>query len=326
MWNIRLRTRLVQGLAVGVLSIAALCSPAQTTVSTRLAWDVTSIRQNTSGPREQGGDPQSTNIPMGPDDSYRNTGGIFIAKNTTLRELIAFAYKVTTAQREVFRASLPEWAMTDAFDVQARTDNEHVTKDEMRQMMQALLADRFKLSVHHENRDLAVYAAVLVKPNTLGPHMRLHPADEPCSNIAPPPGGVRVREIPSGKAGAPPPPPPGTVLGGYPLTCGGFANMPPEVPGHRREGARNMPIPTMVTAFTGLGNLGRPVVDRTGLTGNFDWVIEFRQNVPGAEIDPDVPGPVFVDALKNQLGLRLEAEKASIPFTLVDHVEHPSAN
>ena len=66
--------------------------------------------------------------------------------------------------------------------------------------------------------------------------------------------------------------------------------MPPEVNGHRREGARDMPMATIVSAFSGLGNLGRPAVDRTGLTGSFDFVIEFRQDMPGQDPDPDVRG------------------------------------
>ena len=244
----------------------------------------------------------------------------FKAVNTPLLTLISFAYKITTSQRDVFRASLPEWVMTERYNVEARTDNQNVTKDQMRLMMQSLLAERLHLKVHRETREVTVSAVELVKPGTLGPHLRQHPADEPCSTIAPP------TDRPNPDAA---PPAPRTVEGGYPTICGGFANMEPEVEGHRREGSRNMPMATIVTAFSGLGNLGHPAVDRTGVTGNFDFVIEFRQAFlrdTGMENDPTIPGPSFSEALKSQLGLKLEPAKAPIEFVIVDHVEHPTEN
>jgi uncharacterized protein (TIGR03435 family) len=303
--------------AAGLILFGLVAAHGQTKPAPKLEWDVASVRQNKSGPPESGGDHQSTNIPMGPENSFRDTAGVFLARNTPLREIISFAYKVTTGQRDVFRASLPDWVLTDRFDIEARTENHDVTKDEMRRMMQSLLAERFKLTMHRETREVPVYAVVLAKPGALGPQLRLHPPDDPCSTIAPP----------LGKAGPDAaPPPPKTTAAGYPMTCGGFANMEPQVEGHRREGARNMPMATVVTAFTGLGNLGRPAIDQTGLTGNVDFVIEFRQDMPGVEIDPSVPGPVFLEALKNQLGLKLESQKAPVEFILVDHVEHPTAN
>ena len=304
-------------LSVAHVSHAQSPTAAKSSPSTpgKLEFDVASVRQNKSGLPGAGGDESSVNIPMGPEATFRNTGGVFSATNMPLNSFISFAYKVTTSQRAAFRASLPDWALTEGFNIQARTDKPNVTKDEMRMMMRALLADRFKLVVHTETREVPVFAVELVKPGTLGPHLRPHPADEPCSTIAPPLGQ------PNPDA---PPPPPRIMADGYPTICGGFANMEPTVPGRRHEGSRDMPIPTMVTAFSGLGNLGRPAIDQTGLTGNFDWVIEFVQEAPGEETD--APGPRFQEALKDQLGLKLVPQKAPFEFLVVTHVEHPSEN
>jgi len=279
-------------------------------------FDVASVRQNKSGPPWQGGDPQFANIPYGPDDAFRKTGGDFSATNYPLLNLIVFAYKVPTPQGEVLAASLPSWAMTDGFNIEARTDNHEVTKDQMRLMMRALLVERFHLVVHTEARQVPLYAVVLVKPGKLGPGLRPHPADEPCSTIARPLGK------PAADA---PPPPPDTVPGGFPTICGSFANMKTTAPMHKREGSRNIPMAAVVSTFTNLGSLGRPAIDRTGLTGNYDWVMEYMlEPPPGVEAPPEAQGPTFIEALRDQLGLKLVQQKGYYDYLVVDHVEHPT--
>jgi len=83
-------------------------------------------------------------------------------------------------------------------------------------------------------------------------------------------------------------------------------------------------------SMTVLGNLNRPVVDETGLTGNFDFVLEFAPEMatgenPGVS-QPDPGGQPFGEALKEQLGLKLESQKAMADYLRVDHVERPTAN
>ena len=297
-------------------SLAQSPTPVQSALADKLQFDVVSIRQNKSGPQEGGGDEPSVNVPSGPEDTFRNTGGVYSAVNMPLNSFISFAYKVTTNQRAAFRDSLPDWAKTEGFNLQARTDNPNVTKDQMREMMRSLLADRFKLVVHYETRQVPVFAVVLAKPGTLGPFLRQHPADQPCPRIAPPLGQLGPDA---------PPPSPRTMDDGFPAICGAFDRLEPTTPGLRREGSRDMPLSMMVTAFSGLGNLGRPAVDQTGLIGNFDWVIEFLQEAPDQD-HPEISGPRFQEALKKQLGLKLVPEKAPVSFLFVDHVEHPSAN
>jgi len=320
--------RMLQTIAVGLMVMAVPGAHGQAAASQQTAqrpmpewqvaaggkqeFDVVSVRED-----KNADDPSSVNVPNGPEDAYTNTDGIFSAKNWPLVSLISFAFKNTTAQRDVFRASLPDWALNEGFNIEARTDNHNVSKDQMRLMMQSLLVDRFKLKVHYETRQVSVYAVELVRPGLLGTGLRPHPADDPCSAIAP-------RQVKTD--GEAPPPAPLTVAGGFPSRCGSFVNMQPSAPYLRHEGGRNITMEQIVSTFTGMGNLGRPAVDRTGLTGTYDWVMEFIDERPGRNPPPDANSVTFQDALKNQVGLKLVPEKAPFEFLIVDHVEHPTDN
>jgi uncharacterized protein (TIGR03435 family) len=297
----------------------------QTAAGGHQEFDVISVRQNKSGPPWSGGDQMVMNVPYGPDDNYRVTGGSLSAKNYPLLNLIVFAYKVPTAQGAALFASLPDWTNTELFNIEARTENRDVTKDQMRLMMQSLLAERFHLVIHRELRQVNEYAAVLLKPGKLGPNIRPHPANEPCSPIyvAPSEGGPQ-----------PAPPDPHVFAGGFPLRCRTFGPGPATAPYFKTEGARDLPMEAIVGMFSGLGNLGRPVIDQTGLTGTYDWYFEFLPELPpdlppGAQIPgrpPDASGPSFIDALHNQLGIKLVPQKGPYDYVIVDHIEQPTAN
>jgi uncharacterized protein (TIGR03435 family) len=78
-------------------------------------------------------------------------------------------------------------------------------------------------------------------------------------------------------------------------------------------------------------DLGRPMLDQTRLSGTFDFILEWIPEVqgplpPGADIQPDPSGPDFQEALREQLGLKLESQKGPVDILVVDHVEHPSEN
>ncbi len=283
----------------------------------KLEFDVVSVRQNKSGAPWNGGDKQVANIPYGPDDNYRTSGGVFSATNYPVLNLIVFAYKVFTPQGAALAASLPDWAMSEGFNIEARTDNRNLTKDQMRLMMQSLLAERFHLVIHTETRQVPLYAVVLAKPGKLGPSLRPHPASEPCTGLFDPPA----------KGPDAGPPPPDTVEGGFPARCATFAGLKEAQPWIKGEGSRNIPMAEVVSTFTGLGNLGRPAIDKTGLTGNYDFKIEFMPELPpGMELPSEATGPSFLDALRDQLGLKLVPEKGPFDFLIVDHIEHPTEN
>jgi uncharacterized protein (TIGR03435 family) len=293
----------------------------QTAAGGHLEFDVVSVHQNKSGPPWTGGQNMTMNVPYGPDDNFVVTGGVLSAKNYPLLNLLVFAYKVPTAQGEALLASLPLWTNSDLFDIEARTDNHDVTKDQMRLMMQSLLADRFHLIIHRELREVQLYAAVLIKPGMPGPNIRPHPADQTCSSI-----------YISPKNGGPPVPAPDAhaFANNFPLRCRTFGPGPAPEPYFKTEGARDLPMDAIVGTFSGLGNLGRPVIDQTGLTGTYDWFLAFLPELPpGAQMPgrpPDAGGPSFLEAIRNQLGIKLVSQKGPYDYLIVDHIEHPSEN
>ena len=102
--------------------------------------------------------------------------------------------------------------------------------------------------------------------------------------------------------------------------------MPPSQPYLRHEGGRNLTITQIVNTFSGMGNLGRPVVDKSGLTGTYDWVMEFIDEREGHVPPPDAEGLTFTQALEKQVGMKLVHTKAMFAFLIVDHIERPSEN
>jgi uncharacterized protein (TIGR03435 family) len=285
------------------------------------AFDVASVKLNKSGMPPSGDAPHS-NVALGPGAMYAPNGGLFNATNMPLFVYIVFAYKLNSNQMAPLMGQLPKWVTTSSYDIQARVDGSP-TKDQMRMMMQSLLADRFKLAIHAESKQLSVYNLVQVKPGKFGPQIQPHPADATCSNAPP---------APPAPGSAPTPPAPTTVAGGYPVTCGGLAIIPSTIPGRIRVGARNVPMALIATSFTSpyLG-VDRPVVDQTGLTGTYDFVEEFSPQIdtplpPGANFTPDPTGPTFQEAMKEQLGLKLDPGTGSVESYVIDHIEQPTEN
>jgi uncharacterized protein (TIGR03435 family) len=219
--------------------------------------------------------------PNRPDTGLHRSNAKFAATNHTLKRLIAFAYDV-----ELFQISGgPAWVNSDGYDVTAKTPDDiahHKGPDDDKVMVQALLSDRFKLTLHSESRELPIYVLVIGKNGSK-------------LEIAKPLGGssdVRGR---------------GTqfIFTGVPLS-------------------------SLVHVLS--QRLGRPVVDRTGLTAHYDFKLEWapdqtssdsRDSVSSA---PDPAGPTLFTAIQEQLGLRLEAQKGPVQIFVIDHVERPSEN
>jgi uncharacterized protein (TIGR03435 family) len=258
----------VSALIGGALAITASSSEPQTktaapqastAIGDQLMFDVASVKPNKSG------NPPTFNFPLGPGDVYVPNGGFLSATNFPLGTYIAFAYKILGNQMQSLMAQLPEWVMTDRFDIQARAEG-NPGKDQMRLMMRSLLADRFKLAIHTETREVPVLAFVLLKPGTTGAHLRPHASDSSCPTTALPP---------SAPGSAPTPSPSQTIAGGFPALCGGLFPLPPSVSGRLRFSARNVTITFMASSLSAGSGLGRPMVDQTGLSGTFDFTIEF---------------------------------------------------
>jgi len=285
----------------------------QTVAGGKMAFDVVTVRQNTTAPPYAVG----SNFPLGPGDVYVPNGGSFRATNFPLITYIAFAYKITDNQEQSLLSQLPKWAITDRFDIQG-TAQGNPTKDQMRLMIQAVLADRFHLLVHYETRQVPVLALVVDQPGKLGPLLQRHSDDSPCATTP---------AVPSPAPTAPPQ----LRDTRFPATCGGILRMPPSRPGRVRSGARNVSMELIAGSIGQGGDIDRPVLDKTGLTGMFDVSIEFTpQLVSSSPLDAnshrDITGPTFQEALRDQNGLRLEPQMGPIDFLVVSYVEEPSPN
>ena len=280
----------------------------------KMEFDVASVKRDT---RPESPTTRTANMPLGPQDAFTPTGGLFSVNNRTLDSYVIFAYKLGAEQDEAFLKQAPKWALDNRYDIQARGPG-NPTKDQYRLMVRALLADRFKLAVHYEIKQIPVFALVLDKPGKLGPKIQPHPSDAPCS-VAIAPGGQS--SITGGT--------PVTIAGGFPERCGAVTQWP--VAGRVRMGARNVPLAMLTTHIVNPGFTGvdKTVLDKTGLEGTFDFVMEFTPQftpAPGDDFIPDPSGPTFQQALKEQLGFKLESQTGPSEVFVLDHVEEPSEN
>jgi bla regulator protein blaR1 len=300
-------------LVFGLLAVPPVQSPAipqwQIAAGGTMAFEVASVKQDTAEPSPSN---VSTNVPPGDGDYYTPNGGLFTATNMPLFNYIMFAYKVSDSQAGILRAQVPKWVLSARFDIQARALG-NPTKDQMRLLMQTLLADRFKLATHRETRRLPVFDLVQSRPGKTGPQLQTHSANTSCSSV------------PDSPAAA------GTVAGGFPLTCGGIQPMQATVSGRVRIGGRNVSMGLIASTFPAVMLDSRPVLDRTGLSGTFDFALEWTPEpngplTPSTSFQADESGPEFLEALKDQLGLKLEATTGPVDALFIDHVEEPSPN
>jgi uncharacterized protein (TIGR03435 family) len=193
---------------------------------------------------------------------------------STLLDLITTAYGVKYEQV----SGGPGWVDSDHYDIDAKAEGEGtLTKEQARQMLQTLLAERFQLKIHRETKEVPVYALVVGRN---GPKLKETSADAPGNNF--------VRG-----SGA----------------------------GLHMEATRG----TMEQLARQLSNTaGRPVVDKTGLTGYYAYTLDW---IPASRTpEPDSDTPSMLTAIQEQLGLKLERARGPIEMLLVDHAEKPSEN
>src|SRR5579871_6601171 len=147
-------------------------------------FEVASVRENKSSDLSTSNFPlDSGNAFVAIDKNYRSNpqGSLLSARNWPLLTYIAFAYKLTGTQYLALRfdfysglgLQVPQLVRNDRYDLEARAPGS-ATKDQMRLMMQSLLAERFKLSAHWETRDVPVFALVQRKRGLLGPQLKPH--------------------------------------------------------------------------------------------------------------------------------------------------------
>jgi len=240
-------------------------------------------------------------------------GGRVFAQNVPLRELIRAAYALEDSQIEGIPAAL----RSTRFDLDARA-GEEVTIDAARAMTRTLLAERFRLAAHTETRQLPLYELVLARSDrSLGKALR--PSGKECAPVT----------LPAGIPPAPPPP----AGAGTPLGGGGFQCPSGLLPGHLSLRRVDM---TAFAATLWRRTLQRPVIDRTGLSGQFDLDLTYLPELeiingrPASE-NPSLPAqitgaPSIFTAVQEQLGLKLESARGAVDVLVIDRAEQPTEN
>ena len=305
--------RLLLGAALIALTASASAQTTtlpdwQTAAGGKLSFEVASVRQ--SAPNA----PYSGNVDLEGSDYFLRYNGGLVRMDGLLVNYIAFAYKIEdTSQYPQLYAQLPKWTQTEQFFVEARPTGSP-TKDQIRLMMQSLLADRFKLAIHTETRQLPLYALMLDQPGKPGPRLHPHPDDGLCTKMpdkSPPPAKNSL-------------PPSCSLI---------IFTENPQLPHMRMMGFTMEQIAGgLETVGVIAGGLDRiPILDRTGLTGKFDINLEFQRQPkagrpPDPEAEPEEPGPSFTEALKNQAGLKLVKQIGPVDVYIIDHIEPPSEN
>ena len=295
-----LLSRLAAG-AVLVVSATALSvsrphaqAPAQAPVPNAvLTYEAASVKPNKSGV-------QGSSI-------RRFPGGRLQATNMPLRALITFAYQLQPFQL----VEDPGWIRNDTFDIVAKMEGDPPPvmpgsgPDPHMVAMRTLLAERFKLAVHRETRQMDIYELVLARPDgKLGPALK--PTTQDCAAM-----------MAAARGGPPPGPAPGP---NSPVVCGMRG-----LPGRLVAGA--MPMAQLASNLS--GQVQRIVVDRTGLSGGWDFEITFAPErplnpPPGVEFPPADPNaPSLFTAMQEQLGLKLQSTKGPVEVLVVERVEQP---
>jgi uncharacterized protein (TIGR03435 family) len=234
-------------------------------------------------------DPNSRVVSM----SYTGEGGLNFV-NVSLKQLIANAYNITCGKVCDERISGgPKWIDSARFDVLTKgpqlSQPGRATREQIRQAAQALLADRFKLVIQRETKDMPIFHLVVAKN---GPKLKEYTGDDPQ-------GGIR-------------------------------GNRPGEIIAERAS------LSGLIANLTGM--LGRPVIDRTGLTGRYDFKLEWTPDMqpggkgpaaPGEKGEPSAPefsGPSLFSAIQEQLGLKLDLQKGPVEVFVIVSAEKPAAN
>jgi uncharacterized protein (TIGR03435 family) len=253
----------------------------------------------------------------------KTRGGRFSA-TFPLWTYVKFAYKLapTELEERVALGQAPKWVTTDRIAIEARAEG-NPTKDQMRLMMQALLADRFKLAVHFETREAPVFELMLVRSEKTGPKLRPHSDGPPCpDDYTMPTRAVLASDV-------------------FPSNCD--TDQMWQRGGMRLIGSRNATLPMVASTIylygAMAGEVDRRVVDKTGLSGRFDLTVEYAPgegdqlgrtrapsppNPDGRAAEPQ--GATFLKAVREQLGLKLVATKGPTRMLIIDHVEKPSEN
>ena len=233
-------------------------------------------------------------------------GGRVLMRNQTLSDMILAAYFI--AENQLFFGS--DCARSTGYELEARAPVD-VSTATARAMLRRLLADRFSLTVHPERREVPLFELrVAARSGQPGPQLR--PATAQCAPVRAPEG------LPS------PPPPANLPIQNAPLMADGPPRRCASIfrPGDFSGRALSMDVLAGELAEFA----GRPVVNRTGLTGEFDFDLTFAPSLtPMPSAGAAIP-PELTTALREQLGLSLESARGPVQVIVIDRAEWPTEN
>jgi len=243
----------------------------------------------------------------------------------SIADLITVAYGI-----KPYQLSGPDWMKTERFDILAKMP-EGATKEQVPEMLQTLLAERFQLKIHRDTHEDAIYALVVAKG---GHKLKESPPDE-AAPTEPAPGAIALpngQQIQINRNGANP----GAVVR---TPEGGTTKVDMTADGHMRLEMSKMTMAGLAQALTRF--VDRPVFDMTDLKGNFQVALELPldamlkiaqaqgMNVPtlgargatGGTTEASDPSSSGIFTSIQQLGLRLEPRKMPLETIIVDHAE-----
>ena len=290
---------------IKALGLSLLCAASLLT-QTRPAFEVASIKPNKSP--DTGG--ARSNI---------DQRGVQVSiVKFSVRMLMGKAYNLPTLGDALNRIrSLPGWADAEYFDIEAKAEGNSSAADK-RLMLQSLLEDRFKLHLHLETRQGPVFALVRTKPGSMGSQLKPHTDDAACTarraqtnrgSTARTAAAIITAELERSACGR--------VIGGV-------------IPDSNQvwSGGRRITMEALAASIAGMELFERPIVDRTGLTGSFDFTViwHMQQQTLSSTPTSDPSGVSLADALRDQLGLKLVSQTGPIDILVVDRVEKPAAN
>jgi uncharacterized protein (TIGR03435 family) len=257
--------------------------------------------------------------------------------NVSLKNVLLNAYDV-----KGYQINGPNWLDGERFDIVAKIP-QGATKEQFQQMLQNLLAERFNLTLHHETKELPMYALVVGKG---GPKLKESVEEDAATPLG---------------AAAPPPAPPGRDEAGPVRLKMGADGMPQLPSGMGKNGmitmmmidqhggggmrvrmvGKGQPISALLEPLR--NQLGRAVVDATGLKAKYDITLDFAPDGlngpmgmmpppppphdgaagggPPMASAPDMGGPTIFTALQEQLGLKLEQRKGPVDLLVIDRLE-----
>jgi uncharacterized protein (TIGR03435 family) len=221
-------------------------------------------------------------------------GGRFVMVNSPISLLVRLAYPADVPQL----IGAPSWVETERYDATLLAGGE-VSREQFGEMVRTLLRERLNLSAHYEDQQRQTYSMTLAD-SKLGPAIRKYEVD--CASVSSP-KGISIGEVPKPTNGVAP--------------CGMESRS-----GIIRSGGATME--TLARMIS--GPAGRRVVDKTGLSGYYEFALRYSTLPATLQSGaPDDPPSIFT-ALQEQLGLKLQPDRSTVRVVVLDRIDRPTPN